>query len=252
MDGDGVTTLPKVTGANDFINWRRHVKAYLQQQDIDLLELTDRLDGGSTTQNRRWLELNVKAKSTITLTLSDGPLAQVSAIVDDDDKTAKDLWTALDNTYRMSNTQMVINIQRDPEMMTFDRDEAWDKHIENSHHLVAKLASYDSPLTVEDKVSKLLRTPPILFAPISMVAEASSVSFEKFIASVKAQISQRKNQDSGRPVLHVAAAAPHDNNSKERNIDIGRVPKKERDVFSFVGDRATLRTSAGFGIIRHA
>lgn len=230
MDRDGVNKLPKLTGADDFINWRRRVKAYLQQQDIDLLGLTDRPDAGSTTQNRRWLEFNVKAKSAITLTLSDGPLAQVSTIVDDDDKTAKDLWTELDKAYRMSNTQMVINIQRDLETMTFDRDEEWDKHIEKFHHLVAKLASYDSPLSAEDKVSKLLRTLPTRFAPIAMVAEASGVPFERVIASVKAEISRRNKQDSGRPIPHVAAAASHDNNPKGRSIYRGRISKNKRDV----------------------
>lgn len=47
-----------------------------------------------------------------------------------------------------------------------------------------------------------------------MVAKGSGVPFEKVNASVKAKISRRKIQDSGRPVPHVAAAASHDNNPK--------------------------------------
>lgn len=208
-DKDGVTKLPKLTGADDYINWRRRVKAYLQQQDIDLIGLTDRPDLTPAAQHRKWRELNVKAKSAITLTLSDGPLAQIRTIVDDDERTAKDLWTELDKVYRMSNTQMVINIERELETMSFEKDEDWEKHVETFHRLISKLASYDKPVSADTKVSKLLRTLPQRFAPIAMVAESSSVPFEKIIASVKAEIS-RCQQGPEKSVAPVAASAFND------------------------------------------
>lgn len=96
------------------------MKTFLQQNNVDLFGLSDKPESASAAQQRRWLELNAKAKSTITSTLCDGPLAQVSAIVGDDDKTAKDLWLELDNAYRISNNQIVINIQRKLETMTID------------------------------------------------------------------------------------------------------------------------------------
>lgn len=46
-----------------------------------------------------------------TITLSDGPLVQMSTIVNDDVRTAKYLWSDLDRVYRLLNTQMVINIE---------------------------------------------------------------------------------------------------------------------------------------------
>lgn len=122
MDRDGVTKLPKLTGSDDFINCRRLVKAYLQQQDIDLLQLTDRPDDKSNTQNRCWLHFNVKLKSAFNLPLGDWSLAQESSVVDDN-KTAKDLRTKLEKAYPIYNTQMVIAIQRSLEAMEFDRDE---------------------------------------------------------------------------------------------------------------------------------
>lgn len=145
----------------------------------------------------------------ITMTLSDGTLAQVSTIVDDNDKTAKDLWTKLDKAYHVSKTQIVINIQRDLKTMTFDHDEGLDRHIKTFHPLVGKLAFYDRPLSVEDKASKLLRTLPTRFASIAMVAEASFLPFEKVVPSLKAKISRHKKQDSSRPVPHVSSPAPH-------------------------------------------
>lgn len=94
---DGVTKLPKSKVADDFISWRRRVKAYLQLQEIDLIGLTNLPDPTLVTQHRRWLQANVKSKIAITLTLSDKPLAQMSTTKDDDDRTAKDLWTELEN-----------------------------------------------------------------------------------------------------------------------------------------------------------
>lgn len=79
------------------------------------------------------------------LTHSDCPLAQVSPTVDDERSAVKDLGTELDNAYRMSNNQMVINIQQELQTNIFDRDEEWDKHVKNFYHLDAKLAFYDNP-----------------------------------------------------------------------------------------------------------
>lgn len=80
--------------------------------------------------------------------------------VDDNDKTAKILWMKLDKNYRMSDTQMVINIKRELETTTFDKDEKWDKHVESFHNLIAKLFAYGQPVSTERKVSMLLRTLP--------------------------------------------------------------------------------------------
>lgn len=82
---DGVTKLPKFIGPVDFINWHCPVKAYLKQQVIGLIGLTDRPYSKPAKQHRRWLEANLNPKSAITLTLPVGPLAQMTTITDDDD-----------------------------------------------------------------------------------------------------------------------------------------------------------------------
>lgn len=89
---DIATRLPKLNRAKDFIDWRRRVETYIQQQDIDFLGLQDALVDGSASQNRKRLKANVKVKLTITLTLADGPLAQIFLIVDDNIKFTKVLW----------------------------------------------------------------------------------------------------------------------------------------------------------------
>lgn len=230
-DQEHLSKLPKLAGADDYINWRRRVKAFLQTKDFELFGLNDRPEDASAAQLRRWVEANVRAKGTIILTLADGPLAQVSTIVDDDNKTAKDLWTELDKIYRMSNTQMVINIKRELETMTFEKDEEWEKHVESFHRLISKLAAYDQPVSTESKVSMLLRTLPTRFAPIAMVAESSDVPFEKVIASVKAEISRRKNHDKP-PITTPVAASTLMNNDKDTTR-----PKIHKDTCFVCGRR---------------
>lgn len=76
------------------------------------------------------------AKSMITLNLSNGPLAEVILIVDDYEKTAKEVYNKLDSAYCMSswhevstddqfyiwNMQMIIIIQQEVETRTLDHD----------------------------------------------------------------------------------------------------------------------------------
>ena len=122
-------------------------------------------------------------------------MPQVSAIVDDDNRTVKDVWDELDRIYRMSNTQMVIHVEKELEKLTFINDTEWESHIEKFHRSVGKLGSYDKPITEEEKASKPIRSLPERFSPITMVAELSYMSFESIVASVKAEISRRKEKE---------------------------------------------------------
>lgn len=125
-----VTNLPKLHGAEAFINWRRSVKAYIQQSDASFIGIREAFEEGPATQKEKWFETSVKAKSTITPTFAVGPLVQVSLIVDDDEKSAKELWVQLDSIYRMASTRMVINTERDLASLTFDKDEERESHLE--------------------------------------------------------------------------------------------------------------------------
>lgn len=111
--------MSKLRRADEFINWRRGVRAHLQQKDNELLGNTDRSNKASVAQQRHWVEANVKAKSKITLTLAKKPLAQVSAIVDNDKRTFKYLWYEFVKNERLYNTKMAINLQRNLEMRRY-------------------------------------------------------------------------------------------------------------------------------------
>lgn len=123
-DGDSVAKLPRLTGAGDYIPWRRRIKAYIQRDDIELIELKPRPEGATTAQIARWNRSNIRAKSAIILTLANGPMAQISNIIDDDDRSAKDLWDALARLYTALNEQTVINLLQELETLMYK--EGWN------------------------------------------------------------------------------------------------------------------------------
>lgn len=72
-----IAKLRKLTEYDDFVNWRRLLKAYLQTKDVALLGLTPGPSNASVSQLWQWNEANVKEKCFTTLTLADDPPAQV-------------------------------------------------------------------------------------------------------------------------------------------------------------------------------
>lgn len=91
-------------------------------------------------QQRPWLELIAKAKSTVAVTLCDGQLEEVSKNADNNNMTEREVVTALIYLYCMSNNQLVMIIQQKLLGMKTDRDEEQDKNIEGFHHLAARLS----------------------------------------------------------------------------------------------------------------
>ena len=62
----------------------------------------------------------VGAKASIILNLDDvRPLAQTAEIVNNEFRTASDLWEALKKLYTTSNAQAIINLNQDSENLEF-------------------------------------------------------------------------------------------------------------------------------------
>lgn len=59
------------------------MKAYIGKQDNKLPGQSDKLDEESAAQSRHWIEVNLKAKIAIALTLSDRPLAHLSDMIEE-------------------------------------------------------------------------------------------------------------------------------------------------------------------------
>ena len=123
--------LSKLEKASDYIQWQRRVKAYVQKDDYSLICLTDQpADTANPDAIEAWEVKNAKAKSTIILTLGDAVMAKTRAIVDNDDRSAKELWEELRRLYTTSNLQVITNLSNRLNSLIFDETkETWDKFL---------------------------------------------------------------------------------------------------------------------------
>lgn len=58
------------------------------------------------------------------LTLVNSPLAQLTNIFEDDERTANELWDAVDKLYRIYNAQPIFNLEQELENLQLDDKKA--------------------------------------------------------------------------------------------------------------------------------
>lgn len=178
----------------------------------------------------------MRAKSTIVLTPGDAPLAQLSDVIDDDDRSAKELWDAIARTYTASNAQAIINLEQELENLSFDEKNTWEKHPHKFHGVLGKLATYGSTVREEEKVSKLRRTLPESFSPLAMVAETSNVEFDRLITTIESELArlstkasrQNNRSTTGAQVRSSANIATVPGSSSQQSRDIDKNASKVR------------------------
>ncbi len=88
------TSSPLLNKESEYLSWKRRVYAYLRRRDPELLALSERPEEGSVNL-KAWIEKSTKAKSDIVLALGPSASAKTSEIIDDDTRTAKELWESL-------------------------------------------------------------------------------------------------------------------------------------------------------------
>ena len=142
--------LSKLQGANDFAEWKRLMKAYIRREDIFLLGLKEAPPGNSQAAQTAWNKAQIQAKSNIILNLGPQPQIRCRSIVDDDDKTAHELWSFLEETYTSTNTQAIQNILLELDSLTYKDGEDWDKHYSSFMNIVALLASQGKDISKQD------------------------------------------------------------------------------------------------------
>ena len=87
------------------------MKASLTRHGATLLGLRPEPFGNSAAQRTQWENKSAITKSTIILALSEVVQIRAIALVDDDTKTAHELWEFLATTYTASNEQAIQNIR---------------------------------------------------------------------------------------------------------------------------------------------
>ena len=136
---------------------------------------------------------SVRAKCNIILCLVDAVASQTRSFVDNDEKTACDLWKELESIFTLSNAEVVQNIKQKLDTLIFKDNGNWDKHVASFLTTIGELAKYDAELSESEKTSKLIRSLTSSFAPLAMVSSQQDLNFDKIFNAVRTEIARRAN-----------------------------------------------------------
>ena len=192
-NGTNILKLPPLIKPSDYIHWKRRLYAFLRKDDAELVGLSDQPEAVTQAVMRTWKKLSTKAKSHLVLSLRPNAISQTRRIIDDDDKSAKDLWDELNRIYTTTSGQAVQNLRQKLDSLVFEDNKSWIEHVSSFLRICEELATYDVELTETEKTSKLIRSLPSSFSPLAMVSTMTTTTFEKVVSAVEAEISRRSN-----------------------------------------------------------
>lgn len=93
----------------------------------------------------------MKEKSAITFTLGTSIMSYVCEIVDNDERSAKQLCDELYMLYKTSNAQVIIDLQQPLGNLHLAEDGDWEKHKEYLQEILSKPLIYNDPVEEEVK-----------------------------------------------------------------------------------------------------
>ena len=97
---------------------------------------------------------------------------RASLIIDDDSKTAYDLWHFIIQTYTARNTQAIQNIKAKLNILIFEEGSDWDNHLHEFESLLTQLAVQNVDTYEQDKILIFIRSLRESLSIISTVATA--------------------------------------------------------------------------------
>jgi len=230
----------------DFPRWRRNARADLNRQDPKLLFLKDQpavpanQEAIDESEWALWINANAIAKANIILMLSDAVQIRAIAYVDDEAKTAKELWEFLALTYTASNEQAVQNIRIKLDSLVYVEGAEWDSHLNEFNSLIAQLAMQEVSINDATKKSMLIRSLPESLSVISTVASAQpTMTIESLDALVRAELDRKKNPNNPQEKAHRARSSsifpPTANYSQRTSWGISKPPRKNNATFKKKG-----------------
>ena len=102
-----------VESALNYVEWERSIKAYLRRDDFMFVKLRKSPENSDEKGIARWSQAQIIAKANIFPTIDLQSQVRTSEIIDDDEKTVYDLWTALEYTLTETNAQVLQNLNID-------------------------------------------------------------------------------------------------------------------------------------------
>ena len=229
---DKISVNP-LEGSSDYSFWRRNARAYLTRYDPLLLGLKEEPQGNGQANLNKWREASAQAKGTITLLLSEAVQVRAIPLIEDENKTAYNLWQLLESTYTASNEQAIQNLRVQLDQLVYIEGTDWDEHVNKFNALIAQLAMQNVSIDDKQKKSMLIRSLPESFSVISTVASAQSeMNIESLDALVRAELDRKKNPHNKQGMLHAKANIAERRNQEmpwaSRNQALHGLRKKKR------------------------
>lgn len=125
--------------------------------------------------------------------------------------------------------QATINFQEKLENHRLKDGDDWAKHLNKFNEIPGKLSLQDSPVSEKDKQSKLVRTLPESFAPLSMVIQSNNVKYEHVVNAVQLEKARTKFCASNEKVSISSASMASVRGRRNKETKEGRVMKRNSD-----------------------
>ena len=248
VDLSSANKLPKLEKPEDFIQWKRRTHAFLRRDDPLLVGLSDAPPKEPENIYLSWLKKSTKAKCNIVLSLGDTALSQTRLIVDDDTKTAQDLWKELARIYTMTNGQAIQNLKQKLDSLIYKEGADWNSHVSAFLTICMQLAAFDVELSEEDRASKLIRSLPESFSPIAMFCSLTDSNFDKIVSAVQSEIARRSNphnpqnsSSSTQPRANISKRGNRRSNNKNARGGIRKNTGSSRDNCHYCGKKGHFK-----------
>lgn len=90
------------------------------------------------------------------------------------------------------STHAVANLHLRLDNLVFDENKSFEEHFSKFLTLFDELSSLDQHMTKQEKVTKLIRSPPPSFDVLAMALSVNETTFENLISAVQVKIERRK------------------------------------------------------------
>lgn len=169
----------------------------LRANDPELLGLEPAATSNSAATRAAWIKAEAIAKASIVLNLGPVVNVRVRPYIDSDDadeKTARQLWDQLKDTFRTSNAQAIQNVRNGLDALKYVDGKSWDSNLDKFNGIVAKLAKYGKSLGDDEQMALITCSLPESFAPITVALSAVGIGITQNLAAILSEDYCRKSK----------------------------------------------------------
>lgn len=191
MDEADKWKIEKFAGQN-FRLWKVQMESLLIKQDLSLA-LLGKTKGKGSMSDEDWEKMDMKARATIFLSLSNNVLFNVLA-----KKTMKELWDKLSSLYEIASASNKVFIMKKLYNLKMRERGVMSNHLNEFNTLVTQLISVGINLDDEIKAILLLCSLPnswegVVMAVSTSVAAKSKLKFDDVAATLLSEDMRRKH-----------------------------------------------------------